>query len=193
MGAKSCEKSLETFALDHNPAIWSKSLQTFLATEVARKVARRKLYRFGCPCYCQILVDCSKQRRRSYTRPGYMKSVWGQWLERVAELHASDDGLDEDCREARQFVVAFRVPYEMFRGIVEAVAPAFPSATHDVAGRECIPLELKVRLCWCSFLFLVHRPVRGEPVFVGRFNFSETEFTTAVGSSRGVGGMNTLV
>ena len=25
MGAKSCEKSLETFALDHNPAIWSKS------------------------------------------------------------------------------------------------------------------------------------------------------------------------
>ena len=104
-----------------------------------------------------------------------------------------EDGLDEDCREARQFVVAFRVPYEMFRGIVEAVAPAFPSATHDVAGRECIPLELKVRLCWCSFLFLVHRPVRGEPVFVGRFNFSETEFTTAVGSSRGVGGMNTLV
>ena len=59
MGAESCEKSLETFALDHNPAIWSKSLQTFLATEVARKVARRKLYRFGCPCYCQILVDCS--------------------------------------------------------------------------------------------------------------------------------------
>ena len=128
MGAKSCEKSLETFALDHNPAIWSKSLQTFLATEVAKKVARRKLYRFGCPCYCQILVDCSlgshnpihkhtrvraphrrtphetwrasttSQRRRSYTRPGYMKSVWGQWLERVAELHASDDGLDEDCR-----------------------------------------------------------------------------------------------
>ena len=79
----------------------------------------------------------------------------------------------------------------MFRGIVEAVAPAFPSATHDVAGRECIPLELKVRLCWCSFLFLVHRPVRGEPVFVGRFNFSGTEFTTAVCSSRGVGGMNT--
>ena len=124
---------------------------------------------------------------------GYMKSVWGQWLERVAELHASDDGLDEDCREARQFVVAFRVPYEMFRGLVEAVAPAFPSPTQDVAGRECILLELKVRLCWCSFLFLGHRPVRGEPVFVGRFNFSETEFTTAVGSSRGVGGMNTLV
>ena len=76
---------------------------------------------------------------------------------------------------------------------IGAVAPAFPSATHDVAGRECIPLELKMRLCWCSFLFPVHRPVRGEPVIVGRFNFSETEFTTAVGSSRGVGGMNTLV
>ncbi|CAM9553933.1 unnamed protein product, partial [Ascophyllum nodosum] len=88
--------------------------------------------------------DCCRSSSCN-NRPGYMKSVWGQWLERVAELHAaSDDGLDEDCREARQFVVAFRVPYEMFRGIVEAVAPAFPSATHDVAGRECIPLELKV-------------------------------------------------
>ena len=122
-----------------------------------------------------------------------MKSVWGQWLERVAELHASDGGLDEDCREARQFVVAFRVPYEMFRGIVEAVAPRISICNTRRSWRECIPLELKVRLCWCSFLFLVHRPVRGEPVFVGRFNFSETEFTYCCSSSRGVGGMNTLV
>ena len=34
----------------------------------------------------------------------------------------------------------------MFLGIVEAVAPAFSAATHDVAGWECIPVELKVRL-----------------------------------------------
>ncbi|CAN0426794.1 unnamed protein product, partial [Pylaiella littoralis] len=86
----------------------------------------------------------AKQQRRSYPRPEYMKSVWGQWLTKLKELHASEGGLDEDSREARQFVEAFRIPYEMFRGIVEAMAPAFPTATRDVAGRECIPVELKV-------------------------------------------------
>ena len=95
--------------------------------------------------------DCAgahkaKQRRPSYPRPKYMESAWGQWLRKLEELHASEGGLGEDCREARQFVVAFRVPYPMFLGIVEAVAPAFPAAAHDVAGRECIPVELKVRL-----------------------------------------------
>ena len=88
----------------------------------------------------------AKQRRRSYPRPKYMESAWGQWLRKLEELHSSEGGLDEDCREARQFVVAFRVPCPMFLGIVEAVAPAFPAAAHDVAGRECIPVELKVRL-----------------------------------------------
>ncbi|CAM9817255.1 unnamed protein product, partial [Pylaiella littoralis] len=86
----------------------------------------------------------AKQQRRSYPRPEYMKSVWGQWRTKLKELHASEGGLDEDSREARQFVEAFRIPYEMFRGIVEAMAPAFPTATRDVAGRECIPVELKV-------------------------------------------------
>ena len=62
----------------------------------------------------------------------YMESAWGQWLRKLGELHASDRGLDEDCREARQFVVAFRVPYQMFLGTVEAVAPALPAAAHDV-------------------------------------------------------------
>ena len=88
----------------------------------------------------------ARQRRRSYPRPEYMESAWGQWLRKLEELHASEGGLDEDCREARQFVVAFRVLYQMFLGIVEAVAPAFSAATHDVAGWECIPVELKVRL-----------------------------------------------
>lgn len=100
----------------------------------------------------------AKQQRRSYPRPDYMKSAWGQMLQRLAELHASEDGLDEESREARQFVIAFRVPYEMFLGIVEAVAPAFPAATHDVAARQCIPVELKVR---CNpVLGLLHRPVQ---------------------------------
>ena len=42
------------------------------------------------------------------------------------------------------FVENFRVPYEFFLSLVETVKPVFTSATHDVAGRECVPLELKV-------------------------------------------------
>lgn len=103
----------------------------------------------------------AKQIRRSYPRTGYMKSVWGQWLVRLEELRASEGGLDEDCREARQFVTAFRIPYEMFLGIVEAVSPAFPAASHDVAGRECIPVELKVRAVLVAhYVRYTHRPVR---------------------------------
>ena len=74
----------------------------------------------------------AKQKRRSYPRPKNMESAWGQWLRKLKELQSSEGGLDEDCREARQFVVAFRVSYQMFLGIVEAVAPALPTAAHDV-------------------------------------------------------------
>ena len=52
----------------------------------------------------------AKQRRWSYPRPKYMESAWRQWLRKLEELHSSEGGRDEDCREARQFVVAFRVP-----------------------------------------------------------------------------------
>ena len=114
--------------------------------------------------------DCAgarkaKQRRRSYPRPKYMESAWGQWLRKLEELHSSEGGLHEDCREARQFVVAFRVPYQMFLGIVEAVAPAFPAAAHDVAGRECLPVELNVRLVFVALsvrciMVCACRPVR---------------------------------
>ena len=62
----------------------------------------------------------AKQRTRSCPRPKYIESAWGRWLRKLEELHFSEGGLDEDCREARQFVVAFRVPYQMFLGIVEA-------------------------------------------------------------------------
>ena len=107
----------------------------------------------------------AKQRRPSYPRPKYVGSAWGQWLRKLEELHASEGGLDEDYREARQFVVSFRVPYQMFIGIVEAVAPAFPGAAHDVAGRECIPVELKVRLVFLALsvrcrMACACRPVR---------------------------------
>ena len=39
--------------------------------------------------------DCAgahkaKQRRRSYPRPKYMESAWGQWLRKLEELHSSN-------------------------------------------------------------------------------------------------------
>ena len=37
VGAKGCEKSLETFTFDSNRAIWSKSLQTFCVANVAEE------------------------------------------------------------------------------------------------------------------------------------------------------------
>ena len=100
-------------------------------------------------------APCERGRRRSprQSREGGPTRGLSTWNRRGDSGYGSSKscilrkvGLDEDCREARQFVVAFRVPYQMFLGIVEAVAPAFPAAAHDVAGRECIPVELKVRL-----------------------------------------------
>ena len=43
-----------------------------------------------------------------------------------------------------KFVENSRVPYECFVSLVETVKPVFTTATNDVAGRECVPLELKV-------------------------------------------------
>ena len=34
-------------------------------------------------------VHKAKQRRRSYPRPKYMESAWGQWLRKLEELHSS--------------------------------------------------------------------------------------------------------
>ena len=102
-----------------------------------------------------VLVQTERRRRRSRSprqQEGGPTRGLSTWNRRGDSGYGSSKscilrkvGLDEDCREARQFV-AFRVPYPMFLGIVEAVAPAFPAAAHDVAGRECIPVELNVRL-----------------------------------------------
>ncbi|CAN0128698.1 unnamed protein product, partial [Laminaria digitata] len=85
-----------------------------------------------------------KQTRQSYPRPEYMESEWGQWLKALRELDAADGGIDPECREAVKFKEHFRVPYDFFVNLVETVKPVFTTATHDVAGRECVPLELKV-------------------------------------------------
>ena len=73
--------------------------------------------------------DGPKETRRSYPRPEYMESEWGQWLTRLRELAAAGDGIDPACREAVNFVENFRVPYEFFVSLVETVKPVFTSAT----------------------------------------------------------------
>ena len=118
----------------------------------------------------------AKQRRRSYPRPKYTESSWGQGLRKLEELYALDDRLDEDGREARKFVVALRVPYQMFIGIVETVTPAFPAAAHDVAGRECFPEVLIVRFV------LVALSVRRIMACACRSNFSGSYCCTAIAS-----------
>ena len=63
-GAKSCEKSLETFTFDNNRAIWSKSLQTFCVANVAEE-----------SCTAEIIpvrrlpksMNCSRGSHNPYT------------------------------------------------------------------------------------------------------------------------------
>lgn len=86
-----------------------------------------------------------KETRRSYPRPEYMESEWGRWLTALGELAAAAGGIDPDCRDAVRFVEHFRVPYEVFVSLMETGKSVFACDTHDVAGRECVPLKLKVR------------------------------------------------
>ena len=85
-----------------------------------------------------------KLQRRAYTRPEYMAPTWGHWLLKLEDLSAANDGLDYACREARDFASHFRVSYDKFMFVMEAVKPVFSGCTHDVAGRPCPPLKLKV-------------------------------------------------
>ena len=79
--------------------------------------------------------DEPKETRRSYPRPEYMESEWGQWLTRLRELAAAGDGIDPACRKAVNFVENFRVPYEFFVSLVERSSPCshlLPTTWRDV-------------------------------------------------------------
>ena len=60
--------------------------------------------------------------------------------------------LDPASDEAVSFRRRFRIPYPFFVKLVEDVRGQewFPSPPRDVAGRVCIPLELKV----CDMFFV---------------------------------------
>ena len=56
----------------------------------------------------------------------------GTWLQKKLEnLCAAPDEADHACREARDFASHFRVSYDIFLFIMEAVKPVFSVCTHD--------------------------------------------------------------
>ncbi|KAG5188752.1 hypothetical protein JKP88DRAFT_303622 [Tribonema minus] len=91
----------------------------------------------------ELLDDSTPRRkrcRRVYERPDYRRTAWMTMLDNEAQL------LDPTSREAKKFRRRFRLPYPMFKELVALVREKgwLPCADADVAGRPCIPLELKV-------------------------------------------------
>ncbi|CAB1111334.1 unnamed protein product [Ectocarpus sp. CCAP 1310/34] len=99
-----------------------------------------------------VLVAAAKRRRRErqravltvatwrvILRPDYRASFWWRML--------GETGLKEPAsREAKIFRRRFRIPYQFFTELMELVKKKkwFPMRKKDVAGRMCIPVELKV-------------------------------------------------
>ncbi|CAB1111444.1 unnamed protein product [Ectocarpus sp. CCAP 1310/34] len=83
---------------------------------------------------------CDRETRE---RPDYSSSAWGVRLANLESLRIAGR-LVPSSREAKAFRSDFRVPYEFSRHFVDLVRTVFPTATRDVAGRQCVPLELKV-------------------------------------------------
>ncbi|CAN0185409.1 unnamed protein product [Pylaiella littoralis] len=80
-----------------------------------------------------------KRTRRVLPRPDYRASFWWRML--------GETGLKEPgSREARLFRRRFRIPYQFFTELIELVKEKkwFSIRQTDVAGRQCIPVELKV-------------------------------------------------
>ena len=87
--------------------------------------------------------DFGPRERESRKRPDYSSSAWGKRLANLESLRMAGR-LVPSSREAKAFRSDFRVPYEFFLHFVDLVRTIFPTATRDVAGRQCVPLELKV-------------------------------------------------
>ncbi|CAB1115051.1 unnamed protein product [Ectocarpus sp. CCAP 1310/34] len=80
-----------------------------------------------------------KRTRRVLPRPDYRASFWWRML--------GETGLKEPAsREVKLFRGRFRIPYQFLTELMELVKKKkrFPMRKKDVAGRMCIPVELKV-------------------------------------------------
>ena len=87
-----------------------------------------------------------KRTREVLPRSDFSQAPWSILL-RKAELKRRDSG------EYINFRRHFRIPYEFFLELVQLAKYRkwFLLATRDVAGRQCIPVELKVSSSCCQF------------------------------------------
>jgi hypothetical protein len=80
--------------------------------------------------------------RRVFKRSDYSNCTWMRDYLNHPDLINFQPG----SRTARDFRRGFRIPYQLFLELVQLVRLKewFPAAERDCAGRDCIPLELKV-------------------------------------------------
>ena len=80
-----------------------------------------------------------KRTREVPPRSDFSQAPWSIML-RKAELKR------RDSRECRNFRRHFRIPYEFFLELVQLAKYRnwFSLTARDVAGRQCVPVELKV-------------------------------------------------
>ena len=86
------------------------------------------------------LYEKPKQMRQVDPRPNCDASAWMIMLRDVEYLE------NPSTKEATLFRRRFRVPYQFFEHLLSVVKEErwFPTRKRDVAGRPCIPVELKV-------------------------------------------------
>ena len=87
-----------------------------------------------------------KRTREVPPRSDFSQAPWSIML-RKAELKR------RDSRKYRNFRRHFRIPYEFFLKLVQLAKYRkwISLAARDVAGRQCIPVELKVSSSCCQF------------------------------------------
>lgn len=78
-----------------------------------------------------------KKSRSQHARPHYTQSCWYLMLQEPTIS-------DPDSRIGKLFRRRFRVPYSIFQRLVGFATDWFPHPATDVAGRPCVPVELKV-------------------------------------------------
>lgn len=90
----------------------------------------------------------TKMTDESHSRPDYLDSAWGRRL-KVMENLRTTNRLDHQPQRSQGLEVRdLRVPYKFFLTFVDMARPVFPASTHDINGRDCVPLELRVRLIY---------------------------------------------
>ena len=105
-----------------------------------------------------------KHTREVPPRSDFSQAPWSIML-RKAELKR------RDSREYRNFRRHFRIPYEFFLELVQLAKYRkwFSLAARDVAGRQCIPAEMKVSSSCCQFCMVYRLDSRStvQTVYIG--------------------------